>query len=524
MRRTHRTKSKMILKVDFGKYIWKRSKRAEARINLNLYTCNIIEIIFVLIWCARIKSRNSTRDVECGTWQWPRMAQLAQGEHPRVSNWCSQNTAPKVGIETASVPKKKKDRREHIFNRSNFANGIIIIYKPQKNYKLKRRSDYWTKSLRRNSYTLSYQRDIRNFKLCPKPFHTHLKSIAILGSLGSSLGCRPHHQSLFQTHTSYFITKPDLGSCRHMAHRDSPTNTSSDESDSRSSSYTSPEDGSDTPSRDLSPPNLIGATSFLTVGQTFSGSRIVHCSPRDRLPSSRPHFSGPLAFAPDANTVAVPTHTAPILTAGTSTIPDADMVTAAVPAQSTPRPNDDWNDGKLRVNVTIRSVNLNEGTVCGTMETLVLPRTTSPVVTFWTGEIIDNINHFFEPGHWGAHARHGIEHWILFNSFVILLRSRCTSGSVNDTDLSKSRYIFIRWKEFFFDGPTGEQHGRSIAGFYYVCMDRHTGAITGNYLNRNGQPFQKLCLLPVSNGNGFAFADYDLNWSDIAESAELWGP
>ncbi len=57
----------------------------------------------------------------------------------------------------------------------------------------------------------------------------------------------------------------------------------------------------------------------------------------------------------------------------------------------------------------------------------------------------------------------------------------------------------------------GEDCGLTIAGFYYVCMDRHTGAIVGYYFDPNNQPWQRLELNAQPSANGFAFADYAFN-------------
>jgi len=68
----------------------------------------------------------------------------------------------------------------------------------------------------------------------------------------------------------------------------------------------------------------------------------------------------------------------------------------------------------------------------------------------------------------------------------------------------------MRWKEIFFVSP-GEDCGLTIAGFYYVCMDRQAGAILGYYYDPHSQPYQRLQLNAVSSPNGYAFADYEFN-------------
>lgn len=39
--------------------------------------------------------------------------------------------------------------------------------------------------------------------------------------------------------------------------------------------------------------------------------------------------------------------------------------------------------------------------------------------------------------------------------------------------------IFMRWKEQFFFGKDDEGRNLTIAGFYYICLDRNNGQIDG---------------------------------------------
>lgn len=166
--------------------------------------------------------------------------------------------------------------------------------------------------------------------------------------------------------------------------------------------------------------------------------------------------------------------------------------------------NDEW-----RVNVEIQGLDLARGTVCGSMEALDVPKAVSPVVTFWRGEIIDNINYFFWTGRWDAEVKEDLKHWKKFVAFVPM-QARVQRDRGDDIDLSQSRYVFMRWKEIFFVSP-GEDCGLTIAGFYYVCMDRITGAVLGYYYDPQSQPFQRLQLNAMSGEHGYSFADYEFN-------------
>jgi hypothetical protein len=58
----------------------------------------------------------------------------------------------------------------------------------------------------------------------------------------------------------------------------------------------------------------------------------------------------------------------------------------------------------VRVQVVVRvdGVDLSKGSICGVMEAVNVPHARSPIITFWEGEIVDNTNHTFITGKWGA--------------------------------------------------------------------------------------------------------------------------
>lgn len=72
-------------------------------------------------------------------------------------------------------------------------------------------------------------------------------------------------------------------------------------------------------------------------------------------------------------------------------------------------------------------------------------------------------------------------------------------------DLAAQPYIFMRWKEVFFVPPSTPDCGLTIAGFYYVCLDRTNGHMRGYYYDPNSTPYQELLLQPqklAPAGNG----------------------
>lgn len=73
--------------------------------------------------------------------------------------------------------------------------------------------------------------------------------------------------------------------------------------------------------------------------------------------------------------------------------------------------------------------------------------------------------------------------------------------------LNHSRYIFMRWKEMSFDENSAT--GLTIAGFYYVVMDRVDGCIIGIYQDQRACN-QRLVLKHINptSANGQSFSEY----------------
>merc|ERR1712182_121517 len=154
-----------------------------------------------------------------------------------------------------------------------------------------------------------------------------------------------------------------------------------------------------------------------------------------------------------------------------------------------------WN-----VRVSIDSVNLESGTCSGSMEARNVPSTRSPVVTYWDGEIVDNINFRFFTSAWDASADSDGRHWTRFKAFGPIKEAFDRDGA-KKVDLRNYPYIFMHWKERFFVN-VGHDCGLTIAGFYYVCLCRKHGEITGYYFDPSSSPYQKLELYAHDSWKG----------------------
>lgn len=60
------------------------------------------------------------------------------------------------------------------------------------------------------------------------------------------------------------------------------------------------------------------------------------------------------------------------------------------------------------------------GYVCGTMEANNVPEAAMPVTTFFEGEIVDGVNHYFYTADWQACAQTDLRHWSKLVGFSAL--------------------------------------------------------------------------------------------------------
>jgi hypothetical protein len=169
-----------------------------------------------------------------------------------------------------------------------------------------------------------------------------------------------------------------------------------------------------------------------------------------------------------------------------------------------------WLPGKgekWEVEVALHACDWKTGTLCGTMCATSVPLAELPVITFFEGEIVDNANASFFTTDWSAGADVDMRHWARFPAFAALRRD-VARHSGRAPGLAAAGAVFMRWKEKFF--VSGGECRLTIAGFYYVALDRATGAIEAFYFDPASSPDQKMALQPCGGAAGHAFASHDL--------------
>ena len=164
--------------------------------------------------------------------------------------------------------------------------------------------------------------------------------------------------------------------------------------------------------------------------------------------------------------------------------------------------------------ITVEERNFSKGYICGTMHANGFNCSStderSPVVTFWEGELIDNINNHFYTQKWGATKAIDRNHWLKLQPFCRAIADRGTKPDQEAMDLATQPFIYMRLKEKYFlnEAPGGNL---TIAGFYYLCISRATGEISGYYFDPNSTPYQKVKLQVMYEGSGgFSSAGGDL--------------
>lgn len=157
-------------------------------------------------------------------------------------------------------------------------------------------------------------------------------------------------------------------------------------------------------------------------------------------------------------------------------------------------------DERWKVSVRITEADVERGLLRGVMDAVNQhPGGTSGVSTFWEGEVLDGDRVGLLTGRLGATAQVDRVHWARFPPVERML-ARIRAGEDPDpTDLS--RYLLMRWKETFFVASPSEC-ALTIAGFYYICFDRVTGAVDGYYFDPRSNPFQRLQLRRSAPSSG----------------------
>jgi len=118
-------------------------------------------------------------------------------------------------------------------------------------------------------------------------------------------------------------------------------------------------------------------------------------------------------------------------------------------------------------------------------------------------QIIDGRNFSFKAGDrtvWNSTSKADATHWTRFAAYQDLLAADELAASMNAAPSAKiagtlqaAPALFMRWKEIYFVS-TQPGSGLTIDGFYYICLDKQSGALDGWYYDPNCGNEQRLVL------------------------------
>jgi len=147
---------------------------------------------------------------------------------------------------------------------------------------------------------------------------------------------------------------------------------------------------------------------------------------------------------------------------------------------------------RYEVNVTIQYVDFKTSYLCGYLCINHLTKTHPSLTTFFEGEIISKKFPFLTRK-WEATEEIDRAHWSKFDGFDSRMSKCFNLDSFNYSELEKSDYVYMRWKEHFLvpDHTIKHVEGASYAGFYYICYSKRTSEITGYYFHINSDQFER---------------------------------
>ncbi|VDD79402.1 unnamed protein product [Mesocestoides corti] len=151
--------------------------------------------------------------------------------------------------------------------------------------------------------------------------------------------------------------------------------------------------------------------------------------------------------------------------------------------------------------VIMRTINLSAKSICGFMkvektnkdsETLENVANGKPTISYFDGEIISR-QFPFVTGKWGATIETDTNHW---NELNVMARfPNYYRDNFDYSQLENFDHVYMRWKEKFILGESSKaDEKKPPTGFYYICLQKSTGELTGYFYNKASERLQLLEL------------------------------
>ncbi|BGP22974.1 vesicle-mediated transport protein [Rhodotorula toruloides] len=160
--------------------------------------------------------------------------------------------------------------------------------------------------------------------------------------------------------------------------------------------------------------------------------------------------------------------------------PEAFSPTQPLQGRGPLHPGSTWvgvqRSGRNSYEVTVKfdTVDVQRGTVTGTLEIKNLTAELESLVTFFEGDIVGEVGGpGFLTAKYGATEIDDLKHWRRFPAFIRnRLEHQLVKPNLNLRQANNKPFKFLRLKEQFVVGERVEAiHGASYAGFYYCCLD-----------------------------------------------------
>ncbi|KDE05426.1 hypothetical protein MVLG_04221 [Microbotryum lychnidis-dioicae p1A1 Lamole] len=169
---------------------------------------------------------------------------------------------------------------------------------------------------------------------------------------------------------------------------------------------------------------------------------------------------------------------------------------------------------RWEVKVIIESIDFTMNKITGYMHALTVPFSVSRVTTCFTGEILNLAKDgLWSPGHWESKVRIDAESWSKLGPFKGMKTNeliRKADGDRQWLNQVTRGHVLMRWKERDFVNVTPTESHLSIAGFYFIVLDRGTGMLEGLYHDPTSSPYQRLELSPWTQGLGFSTGTFEI--------------
>ncbi|VDL24654.1 unnamed protein product [Hymenolepis diminuta] len=112
--------------------------------------------------------------------------------------------------------------------------------------------------------------------------------------------------------------------------------------------------------------------------------------------------------------------------------------------------------------------------------------------SYFNGEIISR-KFPFVTGKWGASIETDTNHWNELN--VVARFPNYYRDDFDYSQLENFDHVYMRWKEsFILPDSTRNSEKKPSSGFYYVCLQKSTGELTGYFYNKSSERLQLLEL------------------------------